>query len=459
MEKPDYTWLKAPRDAKGLSQEALAAELGVGDKTVRRWERCETGRKIPFARLAAVLGVEEHALKESQQSDWKAKTHYESQEELRKNVPPVPEKKIEKALVACDASGFPEGLRESLKEALIDKGMENNSLEADEVAATAEALAGIIADGDEDAFFDVTIQPLMTAIDAVLELPNDSSDDLQDARLKALEALRYFLDTVVHCCFIPLPKIHGGRNEINGINKAWHLRALLDASSRRKSLQYLNANTPERLNNDPESTHVLTLGDSYEASDDEGRVKEIVHCLGDWLMVTEPFEDSNYENYRETVDRRLTRFNYRDDNWAVLENRLEKEQSQEVRDLLLEALPALRMFSSECRDCASVRLNERSLEIWYAAGIYDIEEKRREIIEEEKHREIIEVRPEQLASLRERLHQAGIDSVEIEAILAAVKGGDRSAQTSEKIRKILMGTADHGPKITRMLSDIFGFFS
>lgn len=53
----DGAEIRAAREARGWTQEQLAAQVGVGQRTVGNWERGETIPKNRAGRLREVLGI------------------------------------------------------------------------------------------------------------------------------------------------------------------------------------------------------------------------------------------------------------------------------------------------------------------------------------------------------------------------------------------------------------------
>lgn len=212
-----YLWLKGPREAAALTQEALAAALQINNvKTIQRLERCglDTPRQVNYTGLATVLGVSSIQLAEDHARDLTtarlmdhARRAREAADRLRRAkhfqaIDPVP---IQSALATCWATG------------LIERIADRHPNLAGE-QAQAERIAQLLSDGQLDRYTNLIDIPLEETIE-------------QSATVEQLDTLERCLRVIIRACSAKDQGLQPGHWYLHhGESKAWPFRALIDHS-------------------------------------------------------------------------------------------------------------------------------------------------------------------------------------------------------------------------------------
>lgn len=229
-------WLKGPRDAAGVTQDAVAAALGVNVKTIQRLEGCsaDTPLQVRYADLARALSTahqrlcpiqlaEAHArdLDAAGRTDHAGRARA-SADRLRRDqhFPRVAPAPIEVALAAC--AGLVARLAQS-QPSLPD------------AQTQAQHLARLLSEGNLDDVNRLLWQPLQDAI----------ADATDEETLKALG----LLVRAVLCGCVALDQalaqpIPGQGWLYHGETRAWPYAAMIDRACRLDGLRHLTLEQP-----------------------------------------------------------------------------------------------------------------------------------------------------------------------------------------------------------------------
>jgi len=364
-------WLKGPREAAGVKQDALALKVELDSRVLGRLERCEreTPRQVPYARLAAVLKVcpirlaEEHArdLADANLADHAARARDEADRLRRaKHFPPSDPRPIASALNACAATELVERIAERAPS--LPDG-----------PAQAAHIARLLDEGRLDTYANLVDTPLEETI-------------ARTATADRLDALERFLRAILLACAAEDDGLDPGRWHLHhGETKAWPFRAMIDRSQRLDGMRLVRAapHTAEaRLDDGPDSTRAVRSGNVSQISAD-ARLHQLVCEIADTLGTVDQdrpaaTDGQGLTGFCRTVNNELFRHNSRHTHVFGLWERCTCE-ADEVRQALLRALPNLRLF--DCGDPARastvLRADRDTLETWYASHLRAIAERRK----------------------------------------------------------------------------------
>jgi hypothetical protein len=369
------TWLKKRREAKRMTQEALATALGHSDSTaVKRLEGCkpEALQRPPYEELAKALDASVIELADDHARDLRASGQHERAELARKiaagawredRFSQVDVGILERALTACT------GTR-------LVAEMARRPAQAPDAAAQARHIAELLTRDRLDDLFNLTRIPLREAIAA-------ARDGQQ------LDALHGFLIAVACQCAAADPQLAPG--EWHPLPKdalAWPIRAMIDRSRDLKGMHLVQPMAEafgSKLDDGPDSTRAMRSGHAAHAAVD-ARLRELVFGIGDLLPTVKcprpaPGHDQGFADYCKVVNGELLVHN--DDHshvfgvWdpATME-------AGEVKQRLLELLPNLRLFTCEADlgERPLLRVDHARLEAWLASHLRLIQERRRALV-------------------------------------------------------------------------------
>lgn len=361
------SWLKMPREAKGFTQEALAAAIGQNPKTIQRLERCDpdTPKWVPYAQIAKILGVAPVQLAEEHARDLsaanlpeQAKRASDAADKLRRedHFPSVAPGPIEAALAACRATG------------LVGRIAERPPSLTDETAQ-AQHMAKLLEEGRLDAFANLVDLPLEETI-------------AQAASADQLGALERFLRAILGGCAAKYDGLDPGQwHQHHGESKAWPFRLLIDRAQQLDGMQFVRPapDTAEaRLDDSRGVTRAVRSGHVSQINPD-GRVHQLVCGIADTLGTVDPDRPAAGDakalaDFCKTVNNELFRHNSRHSHVFGLWDRCTCE-AEEVKEALLLALPYFRVFDTgdPTRASTVLRADSGTLETWYASHLRAID--------------------------------------------------------------------------------------
>lgn len=364
-------WLKGPREAAGVKQDALALEVELDSRVLGRLERCEreTPRQVPYDRLAKALKVcpiqlaEDHArdLQEARLPE-PAQRARDAADRLRRerHFPTIDPRPILSALVGCRATGLAARLA-AREPSLPDE------------SAQATHIARLLDQGNLDGLARLLNLRLRETIDAA-------------ADGKALDDLAGFLRTVVRTCAAQDPGLgstasDGHWHQHHGESKGWPFTAMIDHSCGLDGLRLIQPRPGTQPRLDDASVRVVRAGRVTQTSID-GRLYELVAAFADLLAFDgdkpPPGDAGAFADFCNRVNQMLWGLNYEDEHVFGLWERANCEP-EEVKQGLLRCLPDLRLF--DCgepgRASSVLRVDGAKLETWLASRLKLVAERRK----------------------------------------------------------------------------------
>ncbi|GAB6042048.1 hypothetical protein [Endothiovibrio diazotrophicus] len=363
-------------------QELFARAVGVGPKTVQRWDSHETETPAArwFARMAKVLAVDEAVLREAHEESLKAFRSARRADEMKaqRAACEVDHRPLERALAAIDHRRFYDLLFEGLSR-LGDRQP------VDDLTTAARLMAELIAREQHGTL----LRPLGRAIDDFLA-------GATRADMSALRALRNLFPEILLASSIPLPSLQDEERKgdevchgVKGVAYRHTLIFAIDRSLGSRGRQRLKPFNENELDDRPDVTLCVDLDDCGEEEDDpKAWAHAFVQAIGELnggLSIEcpqyhEPNSEARFLQYCGLLDDVLGARNLEDHYYIFA--RVRGRVPSGVLGYLHDWLSNLYLFQihpSDVKQCEVMRGNVGVLSAWMARGTWRVNERLREL--------------------------------------------------------------------------------
>lgn len=351
-------WITPIIKKKKIKQEILAGEIGVNEKTIRRWGLQIDSKNIPFDKLAQCLNMDKDILK---------KIHHEATRKyttLNKTL-------IIEALKVCESIGLTASILIKLKLETIEEA--------------ADEIVGWLQKGDIHSLH-MNMNRLIKSAVAVIDAD----------RVIDLDLIQKLVGAIALTSMVLYDSDELKKNQsfnVLGVEKAWSLRLALDASlsdlmtgvSAKNSteLQTSGSVKIEQTKEDDvwQRTHEIISRLTTEVSMFNTDCPSLIKTEGDELLP----EGGQYLDFRkfcrDRLDPAIFSTNFEDGHCFLYSL---QSEPKEVQQRLIDVLPSVRMFicNQDKKVKKSTRIlhfQEDQLEPWIANLLFAIKIRREQI--------------------------------------------------------------------------------